>query len=1329
MAVYSDKGDYYWWLLPPVAVISAACPVLSSALGSIFSKWDLPVFTLPFNIAVTLYLAATGHYNPFFPTTLIKPIAAVPNITWSDINVPLLLQSIPVGIGQVYGCGNPWTGGIFLVALLISSPLIFLHAAIGSTVGMFAALSIASPFDSIYLGLHNYNCALACIAIGGMFYALTWQTHLLSLACALFCAYSGAALANALSVLGLPVCTWPFCLSALFFLLITSENPALYRMPLCKVTHPEANRIYYLRMKRRASESKREEQKRKEQKPSDSPNLSSGGTPLCTPKSRHGSSNYPKEDFLRNLFQNLCEGSLSERLSHSKVVLRELEKYLNSSNAKLLEKVLQNNAGTIYVKKNPNSVSYTQHIVCFPKNNSESQAQYGYWKGFVMGQEVMGRAAQRETRTGDSDTWEDTQGCRPGKPNAVPPQSDGEKWLKHCMALTGQAKHNATSPLSLVDQQPMLCTASSTSSVNYLARSSRVPGFVTQSHLITTGNQTSLERCPLLAGKMIQLTGKMEGDTKRLLLLINKLVSRYHLCTLGAAWTQKNVGEGHTLSKSGEGTKLGVMLGIPESCVGIQRVLSRPEKMGCKKEDIWINCWQETQDRARGKVENSTGNLLNIHLELTKWEEKQISNIRTGAMLAYISRNSSKNRLHTALGCPQTSQQQFRECKVEAPRPALEAPITQEYKPAKLKSLSLSHLEPSYFVFLSKWDKPQGSGDNKTPSHRMQPPHSAWGGIQGGHETSGAGSGSLLCHEDPIQNQRFSWPTPISHLAALQIQNTNMENCVDVKIDTKGERMPMKQNPLSTGGKSFCRAVGYLTGDMKDFGTWLKDKPLPIQLLDWVLRGISQVMFVSNPLSGLVILTGLLLHNPWWTLTGCVGTLVSTLTALILGQDRSAIAAGLYGYNGVLVGLLMAVFSADGDYNWWLLLPVALVSMTCPIFTSALSTVFSKWDLPVLTLPFNLALTLYLAASGPHNLFFPTTVINPATATPNITWADAEITMLLQSIPVGVGQVYGCDNPWTGGIFLIGLFISSPLICVHAVIGSAVGMLAGLSLATPFNQIYLGLWGYNSSLSCAAIGGMFLALTWQSHLLAMACALFTAYLGAAVTHMLSVFGVPSGTWPFCLSALTFLLMTTNSSGICKLPLSKVTYPEANRAYYLMMKKHERSCCGDALALLTTTRDMVVTLPLDKAKVQLDRSLSHLGLEYTSKITGMRISHNKFKLLEGSNKINPVNKQKHLHSTLRFLPELIQYLLVLMFLHCPSAVIHEQDPHWSSLQLPSAASWKKRSLFHILPPVEFPEEHFSPGSYILKAEVVSHLQRQQVPKEELHTRDAICPAPA
>ena len=76
-------------------VSSIFSPVLSSALNSVFSKWDLPVFTLPFNIAVTLYLAATGHYNLFFPTTLIEPVSAVPNITWTEIEVPLV--SHPVG--------------------------------------------------------------------------------------------------------------------------------------------------------------------------------------------------------------------------------------------------------------------------------------------------------------------------------------------------------------------------------------------------------------------------------------------------------------------------------------------------------------------------------------------------------------------------------------------------------------------------------------------------------------------------------------------------------------------------------------------------------------------------------------------------------------------------------------------------------------------------------------------------------------------------------------------------------------------------------------------------------------------------------------------------------------------------------------------------------------------------------------------------------------------------------------------------------------------------------------------------------------------------------
>ncbi|EPY81894.1 urea transporter 1 [Camelus ferus] len=268
-----------------------------------------------------------------------------------------------------------------------------------------------------------------------------------------------------------------------------------------------------------------------------------------------------------------------------------------------------------------------------------------------------------------------------------------------------------------------------------------------------------------------------------------------------------------------------------------------------------------------------------------------------------------------------------------------------------------------------------------------------------------------------------------------------------VKVDQGGNQSSPRQ-----ARRCLPKALGYVTGDMKELANWLKDKPKMLQFVNWVLRGISQVVFVSNPISGILILVGLLVQNPWWALNGCVGAVVSTLAALLLSQDRSAIAAGLQGYNATLVGILMAVFSDKGNYFWWLLLPVSLMSMTCQLIT-------------------------------------------PATSVPNVTWSDLSALQLLKSVPVGVGQIYGCDNPWTGGIFLGAILLSSPIMCLHAAIGSFLGLAAGLSLSAPFEDIYTGLWGFNSSLACIAIGGMFLVLTWQAFLLALACGEYPVYPG------------------------------------------------------------------------------------------------------------------------------------------------------------------------------------------------------------------------------------------
>ncbi|NXI46946.1 UT2 protein, partial [Galbula dea] len=345
------------------------------------------------------------------------------------------------------------------------------------------------------------------------------------------------------------------------------------------------------------------------------------------------------------------------------------------------------------------------------------------------------------------------------------------------------------------------------------------------------------------------------------------------------------------------------------------------------------------------------------------------------------------------------------------------------------------------------------------------------------------------------------------------------------------------------------QVFGYLTGEMKEYGEWIKNKPLIVQLVDWILRGTSQVMFVNNPFSGMIILVGLFIQSPWWMLMGCTGTTVSTLTALALSQDRSVIAAGLHGYNGILVGLLMAVFSDKGDYYWWLLPPVAVISMACPILFSALGSIFSKWDLPVFTLPFNIAVTLYLAATGHYNPFFPTTLIKPVASVPNITWSTISVPLLLQSIPVGVGQVYGCENPWTGGIILLALLISSPLICLHAAIGSTVGMFAAHILASASSEWWNPVWG--SSGRCVLCHTVFRESTGRSKQREYAK---KRHKKSPVCSLPSQLGLPLCTWPFCFSALLFLLINSDNPAIYKMPLSKVTYPEANRIYYLRMKR-------------------------------------------------------------------------------------------------------------------------------------------------------------------------------
>ncbi len=80
-------------------------------------------------------------------------------------------------------------------------------------------------------------------------------------------------------------------------------------------------------------------------------------------------------------------------------------------------------------------------------------------------------------------------------------------------------------------------------------------------------------------------------------------------------------------------------------------------------------------------------------------------------------------------------------------------------------------------------------------------------------------------------------------------------------------------------------------------------------LLDYTLRGVSQVVVVNNPLSGAVILVALFLGGgAWHCFLAAACTLVATALALAAFEDSDSVRSGLAGYNACLVGCGFAVF-------------------------------------------------------------------------------------------------------------------------------------------------------------------------------------------------------------------------------------------------------------------------------------------------------------------------------------------------------------------------------------------------------------------------------------
>ncbi len=120
------------------------------------------------------------------------------------------------------------------VAILVNSRVCFGFALLGSALGGLTALVLGGDGVTIYHGLYGFNAVLTGIALGGLFLVLNVWSMMYALIGVMFSAIVFAAIAVALSPLGMPALTAPFVLTTWVFLLPTTSFRALQRVSIAQ---------------------------------------------------------------------------------------------------------------------------------------------------------------------------------------------------------------------------------------------------------------------------------------------------------------------------------------------------------------------------------------------------------------------------------------------------------------------------------------------------------------------------------------------------------------------------------------------------------------------------------------------------------------------------------------------------------------------------------------------------------------------------------------------------------------------------------------------------------------------------------------------------------------------------------------------------------------------------------------------------------------------------------------------------------------------------------------------------------------------------------------
>ncbi|PAU53411.1 urea transporter [Pseudomonas sp. PICF141] len=222
---------------------------------------------------------------------------------------------------------------------------------------------------------------------------------------------------------------------------------------------------------------------------------------------------------------------------------------------------------------------------------------------------------------------------------------------------------------------------------------------------------------------------------------------------------------------------------------------------------------------------------------------------------------------------------------------------------------------------------------------------------------------------------------------------------------------------------------------------------------DWataLLNGFSQIFLQRHPLCGLLCLLAIMFCAPAQLGGALLGGIAGLLTAQRRGYTKADRQAGLFSYNGILLGLLLSLY-----FRWSALLPPLIIAaggLSAMLTQQWLKRSRAHDCLPAYTAPFVGISWLLLSFAAPQQ---PAPLIEMTT-----------LNVLAASLK-GLGQVLFLGHPLAGALIATGLLVADRRAFLWALFGSATGL--GFALVHHETATaLLGLSGYNAVLAALA---------------------------------------------------------------------------------------------------------------------------------------------------------------------------------------------------------------------------------------------------------------------